>query len=187
MEKFATRGQETELVSAMVRQFPYGKVPAERAQHLIEHQDELATILLNALAATVTVITATFKSLLAACHQAWVNSDITEDHFPLLDDGTKGPVEEYCFGKTITGLEAERQLKKMGYKLIGMKRGMEYIAAHPDNQLDHPIIVLGAQWQFPIGNVYVPYFCRFNGKRYLYLIWIGYEFFSHCRFLVSRE
>lgn len=136
------------------------------------------------------VIVATFQSLLDACHQAWVSSDINEKNFPLIDDGTTGPVEEHCLGHDVSsGREAKKELKKLGYKLVGMKRAMEYIAVHPDNQLDHPIVVLGAQWQIqiPCGFVYVPYFYRDDGQRYLILYCLDLDFASHCRFLVARE
>lgn len=188
MEKLATRGQETELVSAMVRQFPYGKVPAERAQQLIEHQDELAALLVTMLTSVVSAVASAWQTLLASCKQNWVNSDVTEEHFPLVDDGTVNPVEECCLGHDVsTGKKAEAELKKLGYKLVGMKRAMEYIAKHPDSQLDHPVVVLGAQWRHPDGHVSVPYFDRNDDKRDLHLGWIDDEFNSFCRFLVSRE
>lgn len=48
-------------------------------------------------------------------------------------------------------------------------------------------ILIGAQWQNPNGNVYVPYFYRNDSQRNLNLNWIDNDFNSHCRFLVARQ
>ncbi len=167
----------TDQITELLAQDKAGRVTRENLQEFLKNPGKVMAIII-----------ATFQSLLEACHQSWVNSDINEKNFPLVDDSTKGSVEEYCLGHDVaSGKEAEKELKKLGYKLVGMKRAMEYIAAHPDNQLDHPIVVVGARWQYPDGDVYVPYFFRSVSKRNLDLDWIDDDFSSHCRFLVARE
>ena len=196
MEKFATRGQETELVSAMVRQFPYGKVSAERAQRLIEHQDELAAILLNALTAVASVLTATFASLLEACHQTgYCNPDFTESRWPLEKveaDEADWEVVEHYLTKTGALEDGVKQLEKLATKgeirlLTGSRRAMEYIAAHPDAQLDHPII-LPLRAQYSSDYWCLPVFSRYwNGRqRRLGLYYTDDAFGSDDGWLVLR-
>ena len=131
---------------------------------------------------------ATFDRLLIATHQDTVNSDFTEGHFPLVDDGTGNlPVEEYGFDRGIKHTEVVAELAKLGLKPVGIKRAMEYIAAYPDAQLDHPIVIIGAQWTGAYGLVRVPIFDRDGSERNLYLLWLdGYWFNASVRFLVVR-
>ncbi|MCX6779170.1 MAG: hypothetical protein NTU97_02985 [Candidatus Magasanikbacteria bacterium] len=133
-----------------------------------------------------------FDTLLSDCHQDRNDNDITEEAFPLVDDGTGDrEILEYSFGRTVTGHEAENVLRKKGYVLIGMKRAMEYVASHPDAQKAHPLIVLGAQGQNDSFNeayfdCLFPYFGWDRGDHYLGLTWLSDKFSSSCRFLVVR-
>jgi len=127
-----------------------------------------------------------FQILLTACCQYQVHHDITEGHFPLVDDGTNDKeILELGFNCIVNGYEGETLLKKGGYKLVGMKRAMEYIAKKPDAQKSHSLIVLGAQWHDGNGIV-VPYFFLSGGKRRFSLHWLNNKFFSSYRVLVVR-
>lgn len=129
-----------------------------------------------------------FAQLLAACRQDSVNPDFTEEHFPLVDDGTGTlPVEEYCFGRGIVDREAVAELAKLGLKPVGIKRAMEYIATHPDAQLDHIILVIGAQWMDDYGHIRAPYFYQERSQREIHFTTFdGHEYHDRVHFLVVR-
>ncbi len=131
-----------------------------------------------------------FKVLLAACRQKSVlHPYFTERYYPLVNDGTKGPVEEYGFDYEIYGRDAMKTLKEKGFRLVGTKRAMQYIATHSQAQLDHPIVVLGDPWEERPYEFLVPVFCRFSARkaRVLDVCSLDVKFLSCCRFLVSRE
>lgn len=128
-----------------------------------------------------------FQNLLTTCLQHWVNEEITVEHFPLVDDGTSDKeIIECGFDNILTGFEAENKLKSRGYKLVGMRRALEYIASHPDAQKDHPLIVLGAQWHNS-GCIRLPVFYWGYDKLFLNLRWMSDEFNPDCRFLVVQS
>jgi hypothetical protein len=171
----------TDQVAELIAQDKAGRVTKENLQEFLKNPEKIFAVI-------ATVVVSVWQILYDACRQDWKDSNINEKNFPLLDDGTVHPVEEYCLGHNVaSGKQAEKELKKLGFKLVGMKRAMEYIVAHLNSQLDHPVVVLGAQWQYPLDRVYVPCFYWDEDGRSLLLRWTAREFNSDCRFLVSRE
>ena len=121
----------------------------------------------------VAAITATFASLLKACHQnGYCNSDFTESRWhlePIATDEADWEVVEHYLTKTGALEDGVKQLEKLATKgeirlLTGSRRAMEYIAAHPDAQLDHPII-LPLRAQRSSGYWCLPVFGRLWGGR----------------------
>lgn len=200
-----TKGMEVdqfaEFVSAVTRCLPR-RLSLELGQHWIDNQRALTDTLSLALGAhpveEAPAVTSgeprqepavsLFNRLLAACHQSWVHSNVTEAHFPLEDDGTNGPIEEFCFNREIAGMAIEYELNKLGFRPIGMKRGMEYIADHLGNQLKYPVVVF-VQWKDSNEDIFVPYFFAHGDRdrRGLDLRWLKRLFRPDCHFLVSRE
>ena len=144
----------------------------------------------------VAIVIATFKSLLDACHQdGYRSSDFTEDRFPLepvATDEADWEVVEHYLTKTGTLDDGLKQLKKLEAKgeiklLTGSRRAMEYIAAHPEAQLDHPII-LPLRARDSGGDCCLPVFSRRwgGGRRSLFLCRTGSTFGSLCSWLVLR-
>lgn len=115
---------------------------------------------------------AIFQSLLAACRQDLVEPEFTEKHYPLepvAPDEDKWEVVEHKFDGKMKGEDAFTELRAMGYRLCGPRRAMEFIAAHPDLQLDHPLMVT-ARWQDPKDGWCAPVFSRAREVgRYLYV------------------
>ena len=100
---------------------------------------------------------------------------------------------EHYLTKTGALEDGVKQLEKLATKgeirlLTGSRRAMEYIAAHPDAQLDHPIILpLRAQdssdyWCLPV-------FSRIwrGGQRSLDLCYTVSTFYSSYGWLVLRK
>lgn len=108
-----------------------------------------------------------FADLLTACGQDFVESDFTEENFPLVDDGTADlPVEEYCFDKELEDGAVIGALRRRGFEPVGVKRAMEWIAANTDAQLKHPIAVIGVKWKRPHSSyVHYPVFYFNNYDR----------------------
>lgn len=129
-----------------------------------------------------------FQRLLADCRQDWVDGNFVEDHFPLKDDSTKGEIQEHCFKRAITGFAAGKELLRLGFKFIGIRRAMEYIAnGRPGVQFEHPVVVLGAEWRYADATYYVPVFHRAIYGNSVALQRVTRKFNNACRFLVSRE
>ena len=147
MGKKIRTDQFAELAAAVVSSLPRDIEP-EVAQYWITHNFELTLALKGALAASLPTIN--FRRLLDFCHQDWVNPDFNEGNYPLepvTSDEADWEVYEHHFDRTMTVKEAFAELEKLGYRLLGgSRRGMEFIAAHTDLQLDHPLIIT-ARWQ----------------------------------------
>jgi hypothetical protein len=182
-QKMASFAQLFELLAAIVRQFGKigEKIPAERAQRLIENQVELGSALLPALLGTP------FQSLLVACRQNWVSPDFNETNFPLepvAPDEADWEVVEHHFDRTMTGKEAFVELQQLGYRLLGgSRRGLEFLAANPGLQNDHPLVIT-ARWRHQDGNWFVPITKRYELDLCYYL---ASCFAPHYGWLVLRK
>lgn len=87
----------------------------------------------------------TFAELIAACRFETINNArINENNFPLTDDGITGPIEEITL-ENVTGQEALAYIQNHGYRPVGMRRGLEYIAQHREEIVQHhkQIAILG--------------------------------------------
>ncbi|MBI5071898.1 hypothetical protein HZB93_03350 [Candidatus Falkowbacteria bacterium] len=133
---------------------------------------------------------ALFQSLLAACQQNLVKPDFNGEHYPLEPvtlDEHEWEVAEYHFKDVISDERAFAKLKAMGYRLCGVRRAMEFIAVHPDLQLDHPLVVT-ARWQSSDDHRYVPIFHRAREVgRYLYLDRLPRDFDPNFGWLLLRK
>jgi len=101
-----------------------------------------------------------WQTLLAACRQVWVDPDFNEENFPLepvAPDEDEWEVHERHFEKKVFGEKTFRRLEEMGYRLCGPRWAMQYIAEHPDLQLNHPLIAT-ARWWHPCGFWCAPIF-----------------------------
>lgn len=131
-----------------------------------------------------------FAGLLYSCHQHWVNCDFTEAHFPLepiMPDESDWQVYEHHFPQTIDGLRAIEELEKIGYKLCGPRRAMEFVANDPDRQLENPLVAT-ARWYVSESDWCVPFFGnRPDDERYLNLLSSGSAFSPDCGWLVLRK
>lgn len=178
--KMASEGQDWVLAGKCTEFFPRGKVPADRAQHFIEHPEQLTALILNAL---IGVVGSLWNQLFG--HLKVWDQNFNEAHYPL-EPETEEVVEEYGFDETIVGTEAKRRLKEMGYSLPGPRACGKYILVHPRAQFEHPLVGLGAEWQYQ-NDVFVPVFVCGDSEPGVGLLWQGRRFASNGRFLVSRK
>lgn len=133
-----------------------------------------------------------WQTLLAACQQDEVDPDFNEANFPLepvAPDEAEWEVYEHHFLRTVRGRMAFRGIERLGYRYCGPRRAMEFVAAHPDLQLDHPLVVT-ARWQDLDGNWYAPVFYRDDDERDLRLGFLAYDFgprYARYGWLVLRK
>jgi len=184
-QEMASFAQQYELLAAIVRQFSKigERIPAEHARYLTQNKEKLSGALLAALLGTV------WRTLIAACRQTWVSSGFNEEHFPLesvAPDEADWEVYEHHFDQPIEGEEAFRRLEEMGYRLCGPRRAMEFIVAHPDIQLDHPLVIT-ARWQERGRHWSAPFFFRCGAEREVYLRHLVGVFGPDAGWLVLRK
>lgn len=130
-----------------------------------------------------------FARLLKDANQGWVDSNATEEHFPITEKGVREVgLEFYEFDRVVTGTEAAEQIEADGYQCEGLPEGLVFAAANPIAQLRRPIVLLASRWQLSDGSVLVPYLDGGDGdQRYLYLYNLIDEFVPDYQFLVSRK
>jgi hypothetical protein len=198
MGKLATRGQETELVSAIVRQFPYGKVPAERAQQLIEHQDELAALLVTMFTAVVATVVNAFsvvvdyskslKAMIEDGHYDWKNNDITSDNFSVTGSGqVNSGLELVHFGKHVSTQDVLAELDKRNLCPATLPELLAFGAKYPEEQRKYPIIALGSVWADRDGRRDVACLCGNDRGRDLGLVCYVFGWRGYCRFLAASK
>lgn len=85
--------------------------------------------------------------LVATCQFNGVSEEFTAKHFPLVEDYTTGPVDEMTLWK-MTALQAIVEIESRGYVPVGVRRGLEYIAANHRSLIDNPrqVAIVGARW-----------------------------------------
>lgn len=119
------------------------------------------------------------------------NGRFSESCFPLGDDPGDEAEEfsfDLMFGKVMTGHEVIAELKRLDRVGASLWAQGSYIKAHPDAQIRHRLIGIGAQRQNANGYIEFPEFsCNANHCRGVALARLGHAFNSDCRFLVSKK
>lgn len=116
----------------------------------------------------------------------WVNSDITEEHFPA-EKQEKGKKEQsfslYHFGKDAESDWVIVQMDKDGKRPATIRELLVYGEKFPETQRQFPIIELGSVWVRCGGNCDYAYLDSSSGGRDLDLNWYGFRWHDYCRFL----
>jgi hypothetical protein len=119
-----------------------------------------------------------------------VNSDITEEHFPVSPElFTSEGSKVFHFGRAMTTAQVEAAIRAEGYEPDPIEKLLAYGQDHPDEQRLYPIVALGSSWVDRYGDRGVPCLYEGDGQRGLSLGWGGPEgrWFGYCRFLASRK
>ncbi len=118
----------------------------------------------------------------------WTNNDITSDHFPSKEAGTKEvSVELIHFGKDKTTNEVLSELDNAGMRPATLKELLALSENHLDLQREFPIVALGSVWRPPGGSRDCACLYGSGSGRSLNLGWIGYRWDGHCRFAAVRK
>jgi len=118
----------------------------------------------------------------------YVNSDITEKHFPI-NKRPNGEVEMklFHFNRVMESDEVIKEMAKEGYRPAESPEGLAYAKANPDEQRKYPIALLGSVWRDWYGGRLVPCLYGVDGERSLRLGWFGHAWGSGYRFLAVRK
>ena len=112
----------------------------------------------------------------------WANDDITADHFPSKEKGTKRiKIALFKFDHDISGEDVIRKMGK-GFRPASLKEILSLGAQYPDLQRKDWIVALGSTWRGSYGYVYVPCLNGGGGGRGLRLNWWASVWRSSWRF-----
>ncbi len=132
----------------------------------------------------------TLADMITAGGYGWVDSDITEKHFPVKPERfTTSGLEIIHFNKWMTTAQVEAELDKRGIRPATIEELLAYGAENPEEQRKHFIIALGSSWVLPDGGRDVPYLFEDGDGRKLNLLWDrpGYRWRGGALFLVVRK
>lgn len=126
------------------------------------------------------------SELIKSCNFDWINSDITEKHFPT----AKRPNQEvefkmFHFNRYITSDQVIQEMDEEEYRPAELPELLAYAKSNPDEQRKYPIVGLGSVWRNFRGSRYVP--CLWRDSCGRGLDWYGSEWHERCRFLGVRK
>lgn len=115
------------------------------------------------------------------------NIDLICKHFSIT---RRGPRKLYLahFKEEMGSEEVEKAVVAMGDKELALVEDLLAVGAHPKHkelQRKFPIICLGSSAVLR-GHRYVPYLCRWFGRRKLYLGCDDYGWYDRCRVLLVQ-
>ncbi len=134
------------------------------------------------------------SDLIKSAEFNWVNSDITEKHFPI-NQRPNGAVEMKVFTvqdlvgatRSVTSKEVIQEMDNRGYRPAELPELLAFAMTNPDEQRKYPIVSLGSIWQDWLGDQGVPYLWGGGFGRSLYLGWFDDGWDSRYRFLAVRK
>jgi hypothetical protein len=130
----------------------------------------------------------TLADMIAAGKYDWVNSDITQEHFPVKGEGkVESELVLVHLNRTASTEEVLKELDNRGLQPATIAELLAFGAKYPDKQKEFPIIALGSVWQPPHGHRLVAYLHEHASDRHLYLFWYERGWPGSSRFLASRK
>src|SRR3990167_9220527 len=121
----------------------------------------------------------TLKQLIKDGKFNYVNSDITEEHFP--SEKIRGKVKIFPFDRSISSKDAVKEMAKEGYEPANIYELLEY--AEKDWNGKELVFALGSVWHYR-GVRFVAFLWDDSGRRSLNLDWFGDDWSSRYRFAV---
>ena len=134
----------------------------------------------------------TLSEMISAGKYGWVNSDITDQHFPLPKIPTGLPtklelnLELVHFNRFISSNDAIAELKKRGMRPATLPELLAFGEQYPEEQRKYSIVALGSVWQDWGGRI-VPCLWFDAVGRGLGLSWFEGGWGDGYRFLAVRE
>lgn len=119
----------------------------------------------------------------------WVNSGITQEHFPQKRTGVSAEAEVQLahFGRDMEADEVLRDLGAIGLRPAELPELLVLGEKRPGLQREFPIVALGSRWQRSRGNCYVPCLFKRDTERALGLDRVGGKWSSVCHFLAVNK
>lgn len=130
----------------------------------------------------------TLIQMVAVGKYDWVNSNITQDRFPVQGSGRQEvEVVLFHFNRVISSDDVIAELDKVGYRPANPAELLALGASQPELQRNFPIVALGSSWREADGARNVLYLCRSVAGRVLRLFYFGDGWFEDCRFAAVRK
>ncbi len=118
----------------------------------------------------------------------WVNSDITEEHFPMnIPVAYDVEYKLFHFGRDISSENAIKEMKKEGFQPATLPELLVLGETQPELQKEFPIVALGLMWRYPYGHRHVPLLYWRNVWRKLDLDLFEHDWDGFYRFLALRK
>lgn len=129
----------------------------------------------------------TLQEMVNAGNYDWVNGDVTQEHFPVSDQGTCDEVSIFHFNKVMTSEDAGSEMDKRGFRPAKIEELLALGEKHPELQKKFPIIALGSIWLGPDGSRSVACLGFDGSRRGLSLRWFDFSWDRDCRFVAVRK
>lgn len=128
------------------------------------------------------------KDRIARGKYNWVNSDITEEHFPVdIPADYEAEYKLFNFSRSIGSEAAIAEMDKDGFRPATLAELLVIGETQPELQRQFPIIALGSVWRGSVGSRRVPELSLAGGELRLGLGWFGDVWDGRHRFLAVRK
>lgn len=132
--------------------------------------------------------TCNLGQMIADGNYDWVDSDITQEYFPVQGQGKQErEIVLFHFNRVVNSDEAIKEMAQADCSPAAIEELLALGKAHPDLQRQFSIIALKSVWRNPDGYRYVPYLGRSGTERNLYLTYCDYDWDEDCRFAAVRN
>ena len=159
-------------------ELPIGKI-ADALAEVIQRAKNIFSLTIN--------YTRTIEDGVKAGKYDWANSDITTNHFPSKETGTKEvSIELIHFGQDKTTDEVLSELDKKGLRPATLKELLALGEKHPDLQREFLIVAFGSVWQ-DADDRYCAYLDGGGSERGLDLGWVDGRWDDFFRFAAVRK
>ncbi|MGH9460150.1 MAG: hypothetical protein ACRD1X_02955 [Vicinamibacteria bacterium] len=116
----------------------------------------------------------------------WVNSDITEKHFPVASGPAQVSIELVHFNRVMSTDDVLSELDRRGLRPATLPELLAFGEKYPEKQRKFPIIALGSVWRYWLGGCHAPYLWGNALVRCLFLFWLG-RWRGRCCFAAVRK
>ena len=125
-------------------------------------------------ASTITVdYSKSLAFMIRVCNFNWVDSDITEEHFPKERSDGKANLhfELVSYKKPMSSEAVLADFSTRKLRFATLLEGLHFVEKNPQEKRNAPIVILGSVWQLGNGIRRVPYLDGDSGGRGLDLGW----------------
>ncbi|MBI3825639.1 MAG: hypothetical protein HY294_06575 [Candidatus Rokubacteria bacterium] len=182
VEKAKARGLTEENVA---------RLATEDGEGLLEKvADLLALEMGSAIRTTFSVAidyTQSLAAMIKAGHYNWVNSDITEQHFPITPGPKDVSFELVHFDRLMYTDAVLAELEKRGVRPATLPELLAFGAKYPEKQREFSVVALASVWRHWQSSLCAPSLWGRADGRLLLLDWLDRGWGARCRFAAVRK
>ena len=117
----------------------------------------------------------------------YVDSDITEKHFPVMSGPQNVSIELVHFDRVMSSDDVFSELDRKGFRPATLPEILSFGAKYPEKQREFPVVALGSVRRDGSGSREVPYLWSGAVGRGLSLDWLVGRWGSYYRFAAVRK